>query len=471
MTELNTFLDRIVERQSSFVLFGGRVYDIVESNGSHDFIEAGQIKAMDLVPSMSFSDFENLDESLQQKEIEIYCGNYVKETIDQELREELEVRQEKTRLRTLKFIMTELLPLVYSRKYDSNDLLLAAIGVIEEDEVESPVEKAKKEIHEILTEKFGLEDKKDDEKDPAEEMREKVLRKEKKGIETRTILGEKQSLRKMGLKDKTISNSYLGEVTALQPMYILDGVAYQLELVKRSEVNGTDLVFNLNGKTYKPSEMPVNVSQISNESLERRKRTWRISALERSQDAFGEIKDKLKTEDITERQMHELAKLNELDLGTCGFVMNDGSYYVYSRTPKIATQDSRNGKVFWPYDETRIAIHMGWDRGKPYSSGKAKSVEQRKDHPCMYKRNQEFSDMCTLDAAEYARTPMGFVKKLDEGVRTFFEPLNTPSLERHTGHSFFGTHIDRILLQGSLTRKEAEKQGYQIIEVLETKVR
>ena len=465
MEEITTFLERIAERQSSFILFGNAVYAIVESNGSPDFLEAGGAR-LSLAKSLSFADFERLDEKVQSSEILKYCSSYVKEAINSELKADDDVRKEKNRIHALNFIMTEFLPFLLSKKYESDNLLLSSLNGGKSEEID-PVGRAKAEIAAKLEKDFGKGEIRKGQ-DPVKEMRENLLKREKSQLNTGPIIPAELTPKDFGLKADDLEFSLLGQITGNQPLYALDGKVFALKPAGRKDY---DFVFTLNGKPYVPSgESTLALQHLSAQLLDRYKRTLRISALEKSQDAFEEVRGQIKADDVTEKQMHELAKLSEYDFGDCGFVLKDGRYSVYSRTPKFATQDGRKPEVFWPFDATRVAIDIGWERGRPYSADKPRIVERREFHPCLSDRARAggFCELCNLnrEPGAYKNTVLDMVRKLSDAVNTFLQPMNLESLNAHIGYTYFGAHLDNILRQGSLTRAEAEKKGYMIVEVI-----
>ncbi|MBU1975185.1 MAG: hypothetical protein KKG59_02145 [Nanoarchaeota archaeon] len=468
MVEVTNFLERIAQRQSSFVLFGSRVYDIVNSNGLPDSLTAvGSNLEMGLVPSLSFSEFERLDERVEVKGIEAYCRDYIANAIDQELRAEEDVRREKNRVYALKFIMTELLPFLVSKKYSTDELLFKSLNG--DGGGQTLIDQAKAEIADKLNQDFGTGDEAEFE-DPAEQMRQNVLAKERRGVRVEAIVPAKLSLEDMGLTEDQVQDSVLGQITSNQPVYITNGRVFRLEPQQRFQPG--DFKFKLNGKTYRPVFESLDLPRIVSELSERRQVMWRMDALERSKDAFQEIKGKLRQEAVSERQMYELAKLEEYDLDTCGFLMRDGRYFVYSKTPKFATQDGRKKDVFWPYEATRVAIKVGWEDGRAYTTDKAIVIDRREFHPCLSGRTREggFCSLCNLNERSYSNTAPEMVRKLSDAVQVFKEPLNKRSLDSHKGHSYFGDHLNDILKQGALTREQAIEQGYEVVEVLERKI-
>ncbi|MBT3985626.1 hypothetical protein HOD38_04925 [archaeon] len=451
-----TFLDRIAERQSSFVLFKGQAYAITEDPINGNFLDIMGSR-MALVPSMPFRDFERLDEQLYGADVENYCARYVREKIDSELRAEDEVRRETSRINTLKYLMDRLLPHLVAKKYSSDEILLHEVLGTEVDK--GPVDLARDEIREKLNHDFGVEDIEVDE-DPAERMRANVLAREKGELDRAPLMGEAGEY-----------DSVLQAVIGNQPIYVMDGRLYALE--SPGDIERGKFTFVMGGRAYTPSETRLpSLREVSQEILERRKMVWRIAALERSQDTFAGIRDQIHTAEVTERQMHELAKLEEFDLGSCGFVLKDGSYYVYSRVPKFATQDGRDKDVFWPYDATRVAIKIGWSGGQAHSSGDGVVIEKREFHPCLRNRSSGgWKGICNLTrgASDYGKTPAEMVRKLSDAVTVITEPLSEISLKRHGSpgsYSYFGDSVESILGQGSLTREEAEEQGYGIVEVI-----
>ncbi len=468
--EITSFLERIAERESSFILYEGRVFSIIDSGKSSDFLQAGEIQ-LPIMPSLSYREWELLDEQLQRKSIESYSREFVKDTIDKELRAESELKQEESRIHALHYIMEEFLPYLLSKKYVSDELLQEEI--FEETKVEQPLERAKKEIREKLTADFGNMEM-GEKQDPAERMRQSVLKKEKREIKTGAIVPQ-------FVHTNGVPKSLLGEITAYQPLYVVDGKVFALYIVgrnflalqKHKAAKKDQFVFNIDGKILSLSkERLPSLKEIEHEFIERSKKKWRINALERSQDAFDQIKDQIETKEVTGMQMHELAKLDEYDLGECGFILKNGDYYVYSRLPKFVTQDGRNHDVFWPYEATRVAIKIGWDK-KPYTTGNPLIVEKREFHPCLKGRSSGgYRTLCNLsrNPRDYRNTISDMIRKLSDAANVFLQPLNKSSLDSHSGYRYFGDHLDNILKQGSMTREQAIEKRYMVVEVIEKKI-
>jgi len=300
-------------------------------------------------------------------------------------------------------------------------------------------------------------------------MRQAVLKREKQQADEHRVhrfLSPWANLNEMGIDKEKIPSSVLGEITRYQPMYVMEGKVFLLMLAENFAES--DLSVKINGKNYVADINLTELRKLSDFFMEQKKQAWRITALERSQDAFEEIRQMITREEVAERHMHELAKLKEYDLGECGFMLKDDNYYVFSRIPKFATQDGRNPEVFWPFDATRVAIHIGWQNGKSYTSDRPRVIERRQFHPCLSERDREggFCEICNRDAGSYKNTLLDMVRKLSDAVNVIIGPLNRQSLESHSGHTYFGEPLDRILKQGSLTREQAAEKGYLVVEVM-----
>lgn len=462
MTDITTFLDRIAKRQSSFVLAGNRVYDILQYKKEGNYLEIEGIR-FSLVSSLTYSELEKLDENLQRNLIEKDCADYVKSAINKELKSQQEVDREQRRLATLKFITDEFLPYFLSKKYETDTY----VGIEDLVGLElDPIGKARKEITDKLKSDFPVPDVVEQD-DPVLQLRNTVIQKEKSTLKTSSILPE---LVVYDTPAKTIfDSSYLGNIVGHQPIYIIDGEAFQLESAK--DKKDRKVIFQIDGECYIPSyDNRIKLRDISTELLQRNLKKWHINALERNQDAFEAIRKSITKNEITESLLHELAKLQEYDLGNCGFIMHDKEYYVYSRVPKFATQDGRNPELFWPYESTRIAIKIGWKDNSAYSTGRPKCADKRITHPCLSDRydDQRFYEICNLarDDSDYENNPPEMVRKLSDGVNVILSPLSKESLDNHSGHTYFGDHLNDILKQKPLKREEAVSLGYLIIEVM-----
>lgn len=387
MAELRSFLEEIAERQSSFVFFNNHIYDISDERVSEDFLEIAGTRLF-LTPSMSAADFERLDEKANQAEIDSYCSRYIKEKIDTELRAESDISREKSRISALKFIMTEFLPYLLSKKYESGELVLRDL---DEKEYEDPVERAREEIRDKLTKDFGEGDAGGAE-NPAEILRKRILNQEKLQISNGPI-----SPFGNNVEYDEGSSSFLKEITGNTPIYFLYGKAFALRPVDNPEKS--EAIFKLGPKIYAPyTPQSIDLSHISNVLNDRRRQMWRIKALERSQDVFDQIKNQIKTDKVAEGHMEKLARIEEYDLGQCGFILKGGEYFVFARIPKFATQDGRNPEVFWPFDSTRVAIRIGWN-GDPYTHDYPYVIERRQFHPCLSNRTKAggYCTICNLN--------------------------------------------------------------------------
>ena len=206
------------------------------------------------------------------------------------------------------------------------------------------------------------------------------------------------------------------------------------------------------------------------ELLERMKKRWRISALEVSQDAFAEVRTKLKAEEVAEKYLLELAKKPGYDFNGCGFIQKDDSFYVYATVPKFATQDGRNPQVFWPYETTRVAIGLVWSDNRAHSTNYPVVVERRECHPCLRDRARKggFHSMCNLnrDSGSNQSHILDLVRKLSDAANVLMQPLNQESLNHHPGESYFGVELKNILTQGSLTEDQARQKSYTIVKVI-----
>ena len=174
-----------------------------------------------------------------------------------------------------------------------------------------------------------------------------------------------------------------------------------------------------------------------------------------------------------QQQLLDLAKLDEYDLETCGFILRDGKYIVYSRVPQFATQDGRNPKKFWPFPSVRVGIYMGMNRDEIYSFDSPLVVDPMPNHPCLSNKTSGYCKICNLNREpdSYNNTTRDILRKLSDAVNVVMHPLNKPSLDAHAGEKYFGVTLTEILKQKSMTRTEAANAGYVIAEVIENSAR
>jgi hypothetical protein len=272
------FLQRIAERQSSFIFFAGKLYALQEGT-SNDYMKAVDATVA-MVPSLSFTDLERLDDRVNAQNYEAYCKEYIKNEMHKELKAQESISKEKERLQTLKFIMTEFIPYLLSKKYESAELIYKDIlGITGED----PVQRAKLEIAEKLRADFGTEKLA---ADPSEDLRLKILQNEKKQFKITPLI---QATYRIPGKQ-----SILGALTDHQPLYVQDGELFLLEPGKG------ELSFVIDGTEYVPKRQAVSLGQLDAEFEKMKQQMWRIDALERSQDTFAEIRDQIKKSQVSE---------------------------------------------------------------------------------------------------------------------------------------------------------------------------
>ncbi len=455
-------MDMLAERQASFILLDGRAYSLAETNTNPDFLRTGGIR-FDLIPSLTFLELENLSEKLQTERIETYCTEYIKARIDQKIKRQDEIDREGSRLKSLDYAMSELLPFLLSKKYDDDDNLLLSLISDDDDLVDeiTPQERAKKEIQEILKSRFGEVEGNEEEINLAEEMRLSLLREEKNNLESEIGFDYNEHV------------GSLYEFSIDTPLFISNNLVYSL--IKIENPKEDESIIHVNNESYRMhARADMHVSDLSERLLDKRKNIWRIAALERTQTAFDEINNRKREKDASKQYMRKLAELDELNLDNlCGFFIKSGDLYVYTQVPKFATQDSRDVNRFWPYDSTKVAIRLNWSRGQIYSSDSPIIVEPREHHPCLRNRTSGNSSICNLsrDSGDYGHTKIDLVRKISDAATALMEPLNPGSLKSHPGpnHRFFGDPVDDILggNERSLTRKQAHEQGYMIVEVVE----
>ncbi len=473
MSKFLTFLDRIAEKQSSFVLFGDRVYSPIESNGYPDKMFFNGSLEFSLAPSLSFAEFESRDEVRQEEAIHKYSDRYLQEKIHQRLDSEDRVADESNRINTLSYIMNDFMPFLVSKKYDNDLILLDLLDDKDENEVFDPLEQARKEIADKLIASFG--DPKEFEKsddDFGEFMRKKLIQEETEKIDTSSAIRGRIALSELGLKRKNLRVSDFGNLIDFQPFYVLGQNVFELKKVGGKPHLG--LGFRINNRNYVPSEnASMSISRLSEYLVNRKKQQWKVRALEKSKQAFQAINEVMQKRDMTKGYMVDLAKLDEYDIGGCGFLRRSGSeYLVYTTLPKFATQDGRDPKKFWPFEAIRVAIKIGWGSGKAYTTDYPYIIEPSPYHPCLRDRTSGYSTLCNLNRNEgsYNNTLLEMVRKLSDAANVYMQPLNKESLDSHSGHSYFGTHLNDILRQGSMTRSQARKKGYQIVEVIATQI-
>ncbi len=476
MAEIRNFLERVAAKSPSFVIFGDRLYSIEERGVSPDKAVSGGLE-MALMPSLSFEKLEKLDEMIHNEGIYEESKRYVQSVIDEEVKASREASEEKVRLKTLEFIMFEFMPVLLSKKYEDTDFLA---GIIDDDPdaaagySTSLVDRAKAEIQAWLDKDFGGADYAKTGESPGEKLKIKLLGEERARITTKPIVKRRYSPEQMGLRKEDLSQSVMGNITGCQPFYVLGKDVYELALIENNR-RKPDLVFEINGKRYIPHKRALSIDRLADELKERYSHIWHARALEESRDEYSLVKEIIAVNDTKMRQMIELAKLKEYDLGNCGFILHSGNYYVYSRTPKFATQDGRKPGVFWPYERQRVGIIIGWSRRneKPYSSQRPVIIDKSPYHPCIRDKDGTFSEICNLnrDPSDYDNTIADMGRKLSDAVNVVMGPLNKESLDAHEGHTYFGTPLDKILKQGSLTRQKAINRGYVVVEVIPTEVK
>ncbi len=493
---LETFLEGVVSAQPSFVLFGGRVYSTLEAATSEDYgdrlIVGGSSLA--LSPSVTFASFESLYGKTQKKQIDSENKMFVSKAVDKELYSDKENRLNK--LRTLKFIMEEIFPLLLARKYDDIDGELLQEMIQGEVEGPSPIEIAKQEIRRSLEERFGSGNV--DTSNAKEEFVKRLLTAERAKLHSlRPLIEKKYSLADLGLSQTQVPDSFLGNITSNQPLYAVGGLeGHVFTLIPLSgdadvsKARRRSLVFKLNNRYFKMSEDPIpglSLGRLSKELLNAQKTAWHVSAIE---DLGRDIKieGEVFVGGVSEKYLHNLSELKEFEIDGFGFLFaspkghdDEGSnetYWVYKRIPKFATQNGQKPEEYLPYEEMRVAINVWTYRDKTYTTKPPRVIEKVPRIICIYERSShEWNRICNsavdYDSTYSRNTPYDMVRKLGHAVDAVRHPLNLPTLKKHAANDYrFGPGYLKDLLNGfhRLTREEAIAQGYEVYDVIPKKI-
>jgi hypothetical protein len=470
MSQIQTFLDRSAEAENFFLFYGDRLFSIDGKSNSQNRVIVPGNYSMGLVASLPFSDFERLDEKVNATALEEDSRAYVKERLNEEISSKGKLSQQKRRLKTLDFIVYQFLPLLYSRNYQTEshiaDMLMSG-----EDGGDSLglVERARNELQARLDKEFGVEVAAEN---PGEIFRKNILREEKSKMKTGSLVEVRYSPKDLGLKGKDIAPSITGEITGLQPFYFLNGQAYTLETANHAK--SEEMSFVINDKFFVSKPSNLKLTDIKSELLDRALQRARISTLEKSTEGFDLVKEVIQATEKRQVQIAQLSKLEEYDLGNCGFIFKNDTYHVYATTPKFATQDGRNPKIFWPFPPVKVAIYIGSnDKDNPYSFNRPLVIDQMANHPCLRDRTRGYCEICNLnrDPSSYSNTPADMLRKLSDAVNVIMHPLNRESLDAHVGESYFGTTLNEILKQKPMTRDQAIAEGYFVAEVIENSAR
>jgi len=464
MGQTQTFLDRSVEAEKFFIFFGDRLFSIDEKSNSLNRVTIQEKYSFGLIPSLPFSSFEGLDDRVNAAILDENSRNFIKERLNEEISSQGKLDEQKRRLKTLDFIVYQFLPLLVSKNYQTENHI-ADMFLSGEDEGDSTsfVERAKCELQTKLDKDFGVELSEDN---PGERLRKILLREEKSKLTTQPLIKALYSPKDLGLGE-TIEPSITGDITGLQPLCYLNGQLYDLEITENAK--GREMSFVINGKTFAPNPSRLTFENIKEELTNRTLQRAKISALERSTEGFDLVKETIQATEKRQIQLTQLAKLNEYDLGNCGFIFKNNAYYVYAATPNFATQDGRNPEIFWPFDSVKVAIMIGSKNNDPYSYDKPLVIDPMANHPCLSNKKEGYCEICNLnrEPSSYSNTPADMLRKLSDAVNVIMHPLNKPSLDSHPGHSYFGITLDEVLKQKPMTREEAVASGYFIAEVIE----
>ncbi len=476
MTKITTFLDAIVERQSSFVFFGDRVYSISDSDdrGSLHRVIVGD-RSFGLTSSMPFHYFESLDIESQRRTIDEECDAFVKRSIVGQYRSKLDSSGRYSVL-VLGFLVNELVPFLVAAQY--GDLGSAMLRQLTgETETETPLERARNTMRLRLEEEFGVGE--PDETEVNVRLREQLLEKKRKELKTDSVVGVKYGLKDMGLNESDILPSVFGGIIGHQPLYVNSNRVYTLNKISQSDVPSKrrrDMVFVLNGRYYVPSNsVSYYFSNLTEQLMSRMIEGLHFQALEHSTENHVSIG---RGSFLDEKMINALLGKQEYDFGGCGFIRRDEGCYVYKQIPKFAIQDGRNGENYWPYPSMKIALKLScyWRNNKVYSGSDPVVVDPAKHVLSLEIKHRDpmpFDPICDSRAnhRSYGDSPSELVRKLNAGVDVIRHQLNPSSIKRHepVGLVYGPGQVDDVFEKNGikpLTREEAMSNGYEVYDVL-----
>ncbi len=449
MVKLTTFPERIALRESSFVLFAGRPYCAVPGDEIRDWIEVEGVR-LGLTPSMTFSEFEGLDEALQSDELKELTKEYLKSTVEEEAEAVDVANKGQAHLAMITFIVEELIPRIYS-------------GAISREGFENQVDAARASLAQRLDDELGVKTMDMALKSSAVKaiIKDAQLRERKNA----PIIESQYSPSALGLA--SIPESLLGSAIGNQPLYVSNGRVFNLV---KAQNKSLPMRLSLNNKIYGIGDEVLTLDALCDELHKREEGEWVSEALEELGTALNDIHGALSPKGKLYSHIFKLAKLKEYDFGNCGFIVKGSSYLLYVRTPKFVTQDARDGDTYWPYEPIQVAVQLSMADDTPISTGKAVIIGTVPTLPCVQERKERkpTHDICMVNRKEsqYEQTVAGIIKKLGDAVSVITHPINREALEAHPGHVFFRDVLDDILTQRPMSREKAERDGYVVYDVL-----
>lgn len=456
MDNLQTFVERLA-LNGSFAIAQETLFQVSDMVGSTESYLQGGNRRFPLVPSGTLSQFEAFERSRLEDAIFDYQREYVAVALQQEIRSRLEVRNDANITSALRFILSEVLPLMIDTAAELGEL----IGV-----PDKGAKTGKQVIDEIVAAAAPTPLKGNgDRKTEIANLRSKLEASLPSG-DIRSLLPAPKGIEKKrkeanpDAKQETDGASLLGKLLGGNPVYVSQGLVFRLARTDAKTDAQLPFCITVNGENY----LPLPVLKVPELESNYRKALTASFARE-AISLFDEQFTRAAVEVTSPDAFGVFAARNEFRYGNLGYVRKRDGFYVYWEVPKFAMQNPLKPNVYHPFPASKIAVFVNSDGGKMYASNA--DVIDAMVHPFLNNWETGFQHICILSQGQFGRTAMDIVRKLSTAINAFTNGLTMESIDVHGARSedarYFGQPLRSSLDHaGRLSRQDAVERGYWI---------
>ncbi len=452
MLESPTFLSRCAST-SSFAIVNERLYQLTDRLGeAEQYICLGN-QQFEIVPSASIVDIELFERKIHEGKIFQFKKKYIAEALQQEIRSRYEIVDYDNAVRTMEFILYEVLPMMIDTAYELGDLLH-----VQKDDVKT----GKQVVEELVAEELKKVRLPEKQVMDTAELKCKLEQKIEQEMPA-PLFDDKNN--GAGGAEKATATTSLGKVLHA-PVYIYGQHAYELVRrgrrdrgEQRDKREQGDIRFHIDSKDYW-LERSIPLATVE-------KTYQRILQQHFQREALGEMQAQVNlTQEKQRSAMERLAERQEMSYGNLGYLRSGTQFYVYWETAPFAMQNPLTPEQYHPFPAARIGVRVNYSNGAVHQNQAI--VINPMVHPFLRDWRQGWQPICILDlSSNDSPDAFGIVRRISTAVNAFTNGLTEESLHRHgvldENAGYFGRPLRESLDHaGRLSREEALRRGCRI---------
>ncbi len=429
-----------MSERAPILIANGLLYQLSDTE-SDNFIQIGS-KRFSLVKSAEIADLEKLDREFNEQDISDYKKKFVEGILKKEVQTLEEMKTQMDGNKILSFILNEMFPMYIDGSEKDMDAMLSGKKVESKEKgildaaLQEEYKVTENDIQRLKKELAGKQAKpmiKETKAEPKDEDELESMLKVHYKIEAQT----------QKIEVKPGKKNVLADVLETKIVVLFGGAAYKAKA--RNDADEIQAV--LNGEAIGLEEF-ASAESVEEAYVRAMQNLLNAEAVDDYSAQLVEIQ-KIRAKND---QIKKFAEKESFEMGDIGFTKIDGRYHVYLKVPKFAMQNPVYKDQYHPFPACRVAVRLVMDSGR-VSVSKICVIEDI-SHPFLPggRGDGKFREIC-MGSYHFGdlQTLKGITDALSAAVNVI-----TNGYSKNVGphHKIDDFHY--------VSRKEAEKDGYQI---------